>query len=451
MKLKTIFSVILATVMTASLAACGGAPAAPAASEAPAASQAAAESTPAAEAAPASGGSDIHVASWNNAADNLSAIAELYNAAHGDNGKVIIDYVDSDYTKLKPALAAGSGVPDIFQTQNRDIPAFYNNYGLEAFLDISEIIEADAANWVGFALETCKASDGKYYAIPWDIGPVALYYRADIFEANGIDVATLTTYDKYIEAGKKLKAAGDYYIEAFNFSGATSRDEFMIYLNQLGGQYYDADGKVKLDSAEMLKATELVKKYVEAGVALDIPNAWDDRIAAINNNQLVALPYPAWYMGTMQNSCADLKGKWKIAPIPAFEEGGNTTSNAGGSILACSSTTQNPALCKSFLEFAMKSNEGNDVNTKFGEFPSYTPAYNTDFFKATNEYYSGQAVNTIFAAQTGAPATVWGPYFVDVDESTKTAAGDILLNGADPATAWAAAAKDAQGKIDLKG
>ncbi|NCC08476.1 MAG: extracellular solute-binding protein [Clostridia bacterium] len=442
MKTKTGIAIFLSAALALTMAGCGGA-----ASSSTAASTAAS----AAASTAATGGSDIHVASWNNAADNLSEIAEKFNAEHGDNGKVIIDYVDSDYSKLKPALAAGSGVPDIFQTQNRDIPAFYNNYGLEAFLDISDIIDADASNWVGFALETCKAEDGKYYAIPWDIGPVAMYYRTDIFEANGIDPATLTTYDKYIEAGKKLKAAGDYYVEAFNYSGSTSRDQFMIYLNQLGGQYYDADGKVKLDSDEMLQATELVKKFMDAGVVMDIPNAWDDRIAAINDGKLVSFVYPAWYMGTMKNSCADLAGKWAITTMPAFEEGGNTTSNAGGSILAVSSTTANPQLCKDFLEYAMKSNDGNDVNTKYGEFPSYTPAYDTSYFKEANDYYGGLKVNTIFAEQTGVPATTWGPYFVDVDESMKTAVGDIILNGADPATAWAAATKDAQGKIDLKG
>lgn len=451
MNYKKILALALALALFATLAACGGGTAPASSSEAAPASS---EASPAdSEAAPeaAAAGTDIHVASWNNAADNLTAIAELFNPTWTGGGKVIIDYVDSDYNSLRPALAAGSGVPDIFQTQNRDIPAFYNTYGLQSFLDISDIITSDAANWVGFALETCLASDGKYYAIPWDIGPVAMYYRTDIFEAAGIDPLTLTTYDKYIEAGKTLKASGDYYIEAFNFNGATSRDQLMIYLNQLGGQYYDADGKVKLDSPEMLRATELSLRMIAEGVAMDLPDAWNDRITAINENKLVALCYPAWYMGTMKNSCADLSGKWGIAPMPAFEEGGNRTANAGGSILAVSSTTQNPELCKAFLEFAMKDNKGNDENTRFGEFPSYTPAYGTDFFKAPNDYFSNLAVNTIFAEYTGAPATVWGPYFTDVDETTKSAAGEIYLNGGDPATVWAAATAEAQSKIDLKG
>lgn len=440
MKLRKVSAAFVAGILAISLAACGGSP------------EAGTSGGSAATGNGASGGAgDIHVASWNNAADNLSEIAEKFNAQYKGEGKVIIDYVDSDYSKLQPALAAGTGVPDIFQTQNRDISAFFNNYGLASFLDLSDIIEPDASNWVSFALGTCKAEDGKYYAIPWDIGPTALYYRSDIFEANGIKAEELTTYDKYIEAGKKLKAAGDYYIEAFNFNGATSRDEFLIYLNQLGGQFYDANGKVMLNSPEMLKATELAKRFIAEGIAMDIPNAWDDRITAINDNKLVALCYPAWYMGTLQNSCSELAGKWRIAPMPAFEEGGNNTANLGGSVLAVSSTTKNPALCKAFLEYSMKADAGNDINTKFGEFPSYTPAYKTEFFKTPNEYFGGQDVNTIFAGLTGAPVTNWGSYFVDVDAATKAAAGEILLNNGDPAKIWEAASAEAQSKIDLKG
>ncbi|AUS97573.1 hypothetical protein CDQ84_08355 [Clostridium thermosuccinogenes] len=393
---------------------------------------------------------DIHVASWNNAADNLSEIAEKFNAANGDKGKVIIDYSDSDYSKLKPALASGNGVPDIFQTQSRDIPAFFNSYGLRAFADLSDIIADDAENWVDFALETCKGEDGKYYAIPWDIGPVGLYYRADIFEEAGIDVNTLTTWDKYIEAGKLLRTKGDYYVEAFNFNGATSTDEFLIYFNQLGGQFYDENGNVNLASEEMIRAAELCLKMIDAGVAMDIPNAWDDRIAAINENRLVAFPYPAWYMGTMKNSCENTAGKWRITKIPAFEEGGNVYANAGGSVLAVSSTTKNLDLAKRFLEYAIKSKEGSDINMKYGEFPSYKPAYETEYFKSKDEYFGGLEVGTIFAGLTGAPATKWGPYFTDVSESMKTAAGNILANRMDPRQALEAATKDAQSKINAK-
>lgn len=399
--------------------------------------------------AAASDGSDIHVASWNNAADNLTEIAEAFNKT-STKGKVIIDYADGDYTKLKPALQSGSDVPDIFQTQNRDIHAFYDTYGLDKFADISDIIEPDAKNWAPAALGNCIAEDGKYYAIPWDIGPCGLYYRTDIFEEAGIDVSTLTTWDKYLEAGKKLKTEGDYYIENYSMIGSGGWDNIILYLNQLGGQYYDADGKVNLASDEMVKAFEMSLKFKDAGVVVDIPAGWDDRIKAINDNKLVAFPYAAWYMGTMQNSCADLAGKWAIAPIPSFEEGVEHEATIGGSILAVSSKTKNLELAKEFLVYAMKDDAGNDVNMKYGEFPSYAPSYKTEFFKSANEYFGGQATGTFFSQHTDAPATDFGAYFTDINESMIVAAGNIMSGGMDIKEALEAATKDTQAKIDIK-
>lgn len=396
-----------------------------------------------------SSGSDIHIASWNNAADNLSEIAEAFNKT-SKNGKVIIDYADGDYTKLKPSLQAGTDVPDIFQTQNRDIQAFYNTYGLDKFADISDIIEPDAANWAPAALGNCKASDGKYYSIPWDIGPCGLYYRTDIFEEAGIDVSALTTWDNYLEAGIALKAKGDYYIENYSMIGSGGWDNIILYLNQLGGQYYDADGKVNLASDEMVKAFEMSLKFKNAGVVIDIPAGWDDRIKAINDNKLVAFPYAAWYMGTMQNSCADLSGKWAIAPLPSFEEGVAHEATLGGSVLAISSQTKNLELAKEFLVFAMKDNTGNDINMKYGEFPSYSPAYTTEFFKSPNEYFGGQATGSFFAEHTAAPATDFGPYFTDIYDSMVVATGNILSGGMEVKEALEAATKDAQTKIDIK-
>lgn len=396
------------------------------------------------------GSGDIHIAAWNDAADSLNAIADVFNALEGHTGKVIIDEADGQYTKLKPALQAGNGVPDIFQTQNRDIPAFYNNYGVDQFMDLSALIEPEKANFVEFALENCLSEDGKYRSIPWDIAPTAIIYRTDIFETAGIDVQTLTTYDKYIEAGLKLKELNQgYCVEAFNFNGSSGFDQFLIYPNQLGAQFYDEAGKVNLTSPEMLKATDLVLKMVEAGVAMDIPNAWDDRINAINDEKLVSMIYPVWFLGTMKSACADTSGKWGLAPLPAFEEGGNRTANAGGSILAVYAGTKNPQLCVDFLRFALMSDAGNDINMAHGLFPSYTPSYSTEAFGAPDPYVGGQSVGAFFKDLTGAPITHFDPYFTYVARAMMLASGNILNNGMDPTEAWNNAAQEAQRNIDL--
>ena len=43
--------------------------------------------------------------------------------------------------------------------------------------------------------------------MPWDSGPVVLYYRRDMFEKAGVDPASIETWDDFVEAGKKVVAA----------------------------------------------------------------------------------------------------------------------------------------------------------------------------------------------------------------------------------------------------
>ena len=445
---KQTLAFLTACFMALQLTACGGgASTAPSTAPAPAS-----VSDPAKPQQQDLGGSgDIHIAAWNDAADSLNAIAEKFNAIDGHTGKVIVDEADGSYTKLKPALAAGVGVPDIFQTQNRDIQAFYNNYGVEQFLDMTPVIQAEEKNFVEFALANCVTDDGKYYSVPWDIAPAAMIYRSDVFAQAGIDPLTLTTWDKYIEAGKELKKLDPgYAVEAYCYNGSTGFDQVLIYMNELGGQYYDAEGRVDLTSPEMLKATELMKKMADEGVAMDIPDAWGDRIAAINDGKLVSMIYPVWFLGTMKSACADLSGKWALAPMPAFEEGGNNMANAGGSILAVYSGTQNPQLCVDFIRYALMSDEGNDINMAHGLFPSYIPSYATQAFSAADEDVGGQSIGGFFKELTGAPTTHFGPYFSYVARAMMAGTGNILANGMDPQQAWAAAAEEAQRNIDLK-
>ncbi|MGI5957847.1 MAG: ABC transporter substrate-binding protein [Massiliimalia sp.] len=392
------------------------------------------------------GQGEIHIASWNNAADNLKAIAEKFNEQNGENGQVVIDYWDSGYTKLKPALQAGNGVPDVFQIAARDAQAFYNSYGLEPFVDLSDLIEPEKENWPEFVLDMCTAEDGKPYAMPWDIGPCALFYRTDIFAEAGIDPNSLTTWDKYIEAGKLLKTKGDYYIADLPFNG-TAMDLLMLLLNQAGGEYLDENQDANFNTPEMHQALEVILKLQEENLLCDTPNSWDDRITAINDNRLVAFPNAAWYMGTMKNSCADSAGKWGIVPLPAYEEGGNTLANLGGSVLLISSDTQNEAQAKEFLKYSMMTNEGNDINMDFGEFPSYIPSYSSEKFQEPWDYYGGQVCGELFAGLTNAPSTDFGPYFTDVMESMNLTLGNIL-SGMDVDEALDAGTADCQNKLD---
>ena len=46
--------------------------------------------------------------------------------------------------------------------------------------------------------------NGHVYAIPWDIGPCAVYYRRSIFRKYGIDPGKIETWSDYIAAGRMI-------------------------------------------------------------------------------------------------------------------------------------------------------------------------------------------------------------------------------------------------------
>ncbi|MCH3972918.1 MAG: sugar ABC transporter substrate-binding protein [Oscillospiraceae bacterium] len=414
--------VLAAAMLTVSLAGCG---------DSGTTSSSAAAASTGSSSAKLSG--SITVAGWNDAATALTAEAKEF-MKENPGTTVTVQNVDSNYTKLYSELAANANVPDVVQIQNRDMQSFKNKYP-DAWTDLTDLVKPEEKNFASTVLPLVK-TDNKYWAVPWDLGPNALYYRKDIFQKAGVDANSIKTYDDYVEAGKKILKAtgGKTKMLGFDYSGSSSDDTLMMLLNQQGGRFYDSNGKVKLDSAEMINAVNLMNKMKAAGITQNLANEWNDRITATENDQIATIPYAVWYAGTMETSNADQKGKWGIVPLPAFTSGGNTQANLGGSVLAVSSQTQNADLAKAFVKFSLMSSTGNKINWESGKlFTSYTPSYQDAEYKVVDSYF-GVSVGATFSKLTEKiPEITFGPYFTDVNNALKTAVGNVFVKSQAPA------------------
>ncbi|MCU9613059.1 extracellular solute-binding protein [Caldibacillus lycopersici] len=383
---------------------------------------------------------EITVASWNTAADALTETAEGFMKKY-PNTKINIEYVTSDYNSITPPLTSGKGAPDIVQVQQRDFPNFMEVFEGQ-FVDLTDRLGDHANEFAEVALNLTKDSDGKIMALPWDLGPVAVYYRKDFFENAGVDPASITTWDKYIEAGLKIQEANEgVSMVSLSLNSDDVVELYRMMLNQLGGQYYDEDGKIKFASDESIQSAEMFKKIVDAGIVLDAPT-WDDRIRTFVNNQVATTIYPVWYAGTIKNQAADQKGKWGLMPMPAFTEGGPNQSHSGGSVLAITTQSENPELAWAFMEYTLMTNEGEDVQMKYGLFPSWQPYYETENFKAVDDYF-GVALSEFFGQlSTDIPPIDYGAHFLDVNSALIGAMNDIL-EGKDTVEAFKAAEETA--------
>ena len=116
----------------------------------------------------------LKVGAWNDAGDALKKVATAFEKTHPDV-KIEIIESDSNYTKLTPALVSNQGAPDIIQAQARDFQSFLIKFPKQ-FYDLTEKMQKDglADKFLPASIENVKGN-GKIYAMPWDIGPTALY------------------------------------------------------------------------------------------------------------------------------------------------------------------------------------------------------------------------------------------------------------------------------------
>lgn len=336
----------------------------------------------------------IKVASWNAAAESLRQEIPGFQKLH-PNVTVEVIEVDAGYTKVIAALASGTGAPDIIQTQARDFPAFLNKFPNQ-FADLTDKLNNDnlVDKFLPASIATVKA-DGKIYAMPWDMGPVALFYRTDMFEKAGVTPESIKTWDQFIEAGKKVQAANP----GVNMTGYTDDNDFFHMLfNELGGTYVK-DGKIAINSPEAEEAFSMMKRMADEGVLTNVKD-WNGRIIAMNNSKLASIVYPVWFVGTMKTAVADQKGQWGIMELPAFRENENHQSSLGGSILAISEQSEHKDMAYEFLKYVLATDEGQKIQVDLGFFPSYTPYYENPNFKVSDDFFNGLDVNTFFAEQT---------------------------------------------------
>jgi multiple sugar transport system substrate-binding protein len=117
---------------------------------------------------------------WNDVQSSIDAFEEKYPAITVD--MVNVGSGSDFYTKLRSAIKAGNGAPDVAQVEYQHIPSFVLGGDLA---DLSPYLDDSTADsFESFAWNQVVVNDG-VYGIPQDTGPVGLLYREDIFPPPG--------------------------------------------------------------------------------------------------------------------------------------------------------------------------------------------------------------------------------------------------------------------------
>lgn len=190
--------------------------------------------------------------------ETIATLVAPFEAAH-PNIEVKFQSVgwDEAYQKISTSLLAGDA-PDILYVGARWIAPFSQLGGLTSLEDYADQAKRDS--FPSGALQG-NMFKGKLMGLPVAFSTKALYYRTDLIATPP------TTWDELLADAQKV-TADDPSVFGIGLPGAahvSTTGQFFTFLYQAGGQVFDDQGNVALDSEAGIKAltyyTDFFTKY----------------------------------------------------------------------------------------------------------------------------------------------------------------------------------------------
>jgi len=441
-RIKTLMFLLL--VASIILTACGGQATtpptdvteAPAATEPPAATEAPATEAPAATEAPTEASQlsgKVTIWMWKAAHDPLtnSRVLDEFKKIHPDVEVEVVEYAPADvYQKLPLALQAGTGAPDISLVENSHLAQIVALGGLT---DMTEWVtpyldKMNAYKWADAKL------DDKYYAMPWDSGPVVFYYRRDVFDAAGLPSdpdsvsEAVATWDGYFTVCQTIMEKTGSACFSNNKANNYGRlYEMMLWQQGLG--YYNAEGQVTVDSPENIATLEMLKKFWDANLTsdqLEWTDGWYAELAAETEAKPIATLIEAGWMGAFLKGwiATGTEGKWGVALMPAMADGQIRAANDGGSAFVIPEQSQNKEAAWALTEFLFGRVDSQVALFKASDFlPSLEEAYADPVFSEPDPFFADDPVRQTYVdvVKVVPIAYVYGPYYPEMNGFVATA------------------------------
>lgn len=345
----------------------------------------------------ASPSGEVTVWSWNIAAKSLQSLVPAFEKRNPDV-KVKVDMTGARMqTRLMLSLISGVGAPDVSQFELVDAPHYIATGKLA---DLTPVAAKYRAMFPAYAWDNCTRN-GRVYAIPWDIGPCAVFYKRDIFARYGIDPGRIETWDDFIAAGKAIQKASGGRTRMMPLPSSSLGWQFQILMQQTGGQLFDSQGRIAVNSPENRLALEVIRKLRTSGICVDVAYFSQEFFAGINDDSIATFPLAVWLAGTMKDTAKDFPGRkrtWGVFPLPAVEPGGPRVANLGGSVLVIPEAGRNKAAAWRYVEYALCTREGQIPQYRdFNLYPAFLPALKPPGVDEPDPFFGGQRTGLDFA------------------------------------------------------
>jgi multiple sugar transport system substrate-binding protein len=387
------------------------------------------DAAPAAAAATYTGSAVVNLSYWSWTL-NSQAVVDAFNATHPNIHVTYTHTVNgpNGYSKLFDAFKAGDG-PDVFNCEYDMLPEFVSQ-GLTA--NLTSYIDAKTQSALGSALPLTTLG-GSTWAVPIDIEPAELWYRADLFKKY--DLAVPTTWAQFQSEARQLAT-----VDPGAKLGAIPIDDplwLAALSEQAGAQWYSTSGdswKVNLTDAASEKVASYWQSLADKKLVLTVTSSSPSYGQAYSNGTVLTQIEPPYEGAYIKSGYPNEAGDWAVAPLPNWS-GAATDGSEGGSSSVVDKNTKNLAAAAEFAEWLSTSPQALTTRMQGGKSTSLpvdasaAKAPETAF--DTSYFYQHQNVFDLAnaAAGTVSKSWIWGPEVPGVDTAMATPLGKVGSGG----------------------
>jgi multiple sugar transport system substrate-binding protein len=373
------------------------------------------------------------------------------------------------------ALSAGASSLDVFQPN----PAVGFLLAAEGqLLSLNDMVEEMGGDEYFLGGGNFLKLDGDVYGVPFGGGLALVWYRTDLFEADGIAVPTNLA---------EFEAAAKHFTREFNSDSPTEYGVTLPlghhgatwlfgspFLYGFGGEIFDEDLNVVFDSPETVAAVEWYTSMAKYTSEAAVGYAWGDMIDTFLTEQSAMTFYMGRPLGRAYLNAPHLVGNIGVFPYPTDNI---KATYSDPSYYAINANTAHPEEAQRWLEYLLSPavsaevfctipthitpvnqdqldwwnqdvtgcdmlDENKEIKETFGEYViyAYNPIVNAGgIYKANQEGGDMQAF-------TGSP----NPLYSAPDYPFAYAVQLVIVEGMSPADAVAEAAVEAARVVELQ-
>ncbi|MFE5945468.1 ABC transporter substrate-binding protein [Streptomyces sp. NPDC056480] len=343
-------------------------------------------------------------------APGMDKVVALWNAEHPDIKVTVQKQASGDdlVTKIITAAKAHKA-PDLVQAEYQALPTLVSN---DALADIAPEVGGVQDEFAPGVWQQTTFGGEAVYALPQDSGPLMFFYRQDLFTKYGLSVPT--TWGEFAATARDLKKKKSPKQSLTTFS-ANDSGLFAGLAQQAGARWWTFEGdtwKVGIDDAATRKVSDFWGGLVAEGAIDNQPMYTPSWNKAMNTGEQLAWVSAVWAPGTLTTAAPDTKGKWAMAPLPQWTEGGSSTGSWGGSSTAVTTDSKHKKAAAQFATWLNTDPVALAALVKeSGIYPAATAAQTSGALAKAPDYFADQPdfyTRAAEIAKTTAPAA-WGP------------------------------------------